>query len=151
MSQSLEPFEAFIREHHILTLATCKDNIPQCATLFFVYDALHPKSTSSSLTAHVSFIVASDTKTEHIQNLLANENVAGTIALETKSIGKIQGIQFQAKMSLSEDLEDKKQYFKAFPYALAMNPTLWKIKISSMKLTDNRLGFGTKLIWKFSE
>jgi uncharacterized protein YhbP (UPF0306 family) len=140
MSQDLEPFELFIVEHHILTLATCKENIPQCATLFFVYD-----------TVHVSFIVASDTKTEHIQNLLRNENVAGTIALETKSIGKIQGVQFQAKMSLSEDLEDKKQYFKVFPYALAMNPTLWKIKILSMKLTDNRLGFGTKLIWKISE
>jgi len=140
MSQSLEPFEAFINEHHIVSLATCKENIPQCATLFFVYDALH-----------VSFIVASDIKTEHIQNLLCNENVAGTIALETKSIGKIQGIQFQARMSLSEDLEDKKLYFKAFPYALAMNPTLWKIKILSMKLTDNRLGFGTKLTWEALE
>ena len=137
MSQSLEPFEAFLDEHHILSLATCKENIPQCATLFYVYDPLL-----------VSFIVASDTKTEHIQNLLSNENIAGTIALETKTIGKIQGIQFQGIMTLSKNSEDKKRYFKAYPYALAMNPTLWNIKILSMKLTDNRLGFGTKLVWK---
>ncbi len=137
---SLPRFEAFIDEHHILTLATSQDNRPQCATLFFVYDALH-----------VSFIVASDSKTQHIQNVMHNACVAGTIALETKSIGKIQGIQFQAEIMLSKDAEDKKLYFKAFPYALAMNPTLWKIKISSMKLTDNRLGFGTKLTWNASE
>ncbi|MEA3523598.1 MAG: pyridoxamine 5'-phosphate oxidase family protein [Campylobacterota bacterium] len=136
----LSRFETFIDEHHILTLATSKDNIPQCATLFYAYDALH-----------VSFIVASDSKTEHIQNLMNNKHVAGTIALETKSIGKIQGIQFQAEMILSDNSEDKRLYFKAFPYALAMNPTLWKIKISNMKLTDNRLGFGTKLTWEALE
>jgi uncharacterized protein len=138
--RDLKPFEAFIAQHHILSLATCKDNLPQSATLFYVFDPLH-----------VSFIVASDDKTEHIQNVLSNENVAGTIALETKSVGKIQGIQFQAKMVLSEDSADKKRYFKAYPYALAMKPTLWRIQLSTMKLTDNRLGFGTKLIWNASE
>jgi len=140
MAESLAPFEAFIAEHHILSLATCHDNLPQSATLFYVYDPLH-----------VSFIVASDTKTQHIQNILSNKNVAGTIALETKSVGKIQGIQFQASMVLSEESGDKKRYFKAYPYALAMNPTLWRIKLVSMKLTDNRLGFGTKLTWDVLE
>jgi len=140
MAESLAPFEAFIAEHHILSLATCHDNLPQSATLFYVYDPLH-----------VSFIVASESKTEHIQNILANKNVAGTVALETKSVGKIQGIQFKATMILSEDSEDKKRYFKAYPYALAMHPTLWRIELSSMKLTNNRLGFGTKLTWTVSE
>ncbi|MEA1920827.1 MAG: pyridoxamine 5'-phosphate oxidase family protein [Campylobacterota bacterium] len=140
MGQSLEPFEAFIAQHHILTLATCKDNTPQCATLFFVYDP-----------DEIAFVVASDTKTEHIQNVLTNALVAGTIALETKSVGKIQGIQFQAEMRISENSIDKTRYFKAYPYALAMNPTLWKIQLVRMKLTDNRLGFGTKLIWDVSE
>jgi hypothetical protein len=140
MTESLAPFEAFIAEHHILSLATCHENLPQSATLFYVYDPLH-----------VSFVVASDTKTEHIQNVLCNANVSGTVALETKSVGKIQGVQFKGKMVLSEDSEDKKRYFKAFPYALVMNPTLWRIELSTMKLTDNRLGFGTKLIWNASE
>jgi uncharacterized protein YhbP (UPF0306 family) len=132
---SLPHIEKFIAKHHILTLATCKDNTPQCATLFFAYNA-----------DDISFIVASDTKTEHIQNVLENSSVAGTIALETKSVGKIEGIQFKAEMYLCED-EDKKLYFKTFPYALAMNPTLWKIKLLHVKLTDNRLGFGKKIIW----
>ncbi len=137
---ALSHIEEFLAKHHILTLATCKDNTPQCATLFYVYFA-----------DEVSFIVASDTKTEHIKNVLQNDKVAGTVALETKSVGKIEGIQFQATISLTKDKEDKKLYFKAYPYALAMNPTLWKIKLLHIKLTDNRLGFGKKLIWDFSE
>jgi uncharacterized protein YhbP (UPF0306 family) len=133
---SLSHIEAFIAKHHILTLATCKDNIPQCATLFFAYNS-----------DEVAFIVASDEKTEHIQNVFENNFVAGSIALETKSVGKIEGIQFKAKMSISDTKEDKKLYFKTFAYAMAMNPTLWKIKLLNIKLTDNRLGFGTKLTW----
>ncbi len=132
-----DEFDAFIAQHHILTLATCNANMPQCATLFFAYDALHR-----------AFIVASDEKTEHIQNLLANPNVAGTIALETKTLGKIQGIQFRGTMQRSDASEDAATYFSAFPYARVMQPTLWKIVPESMKLTDNRLGFGSKKHWK---
>jgi len=28
-----------------------------------------------------------------------------------------------------------------------MNPQLWKVKVESFKFTDNRLGFGKKIIW----
>ncbi len=132
-----DAFEAFIAQHHILTLATCNDNFPQCATLFYAYDAMQK-----------AFIVASDEKTEHIQNLLHNPNVAGTIALETKTVGKIQGIQFKGIMQRSDASEDAACYFSAFPYARVMQPTLWKITLESMKLTDNRLGFGNKKHWK---
>ena len=44
----------------------------------------------------------------------------------------------------------KKNYFKAFPYALAMNPKLWQIRVDFFKLTDNTLGFGKKIIWQES-
>ena len=134
---NLSKIESFISEHHILNLATCKNNIPQCATLFFAYNS-----------KEVAFIVASDEKTEHIENILKNNKVAGTIALETKTVGKIQGIQFQADICLSNFKEDKRLYFKTFPYALAMNPTLWRIKLTYIKLTDNRLGFGKKIIYE---
>ena len=136
---SLAEIKEFISEHHILTIATCKDNTPQCATVFFAYDS-----------DEVAFVIASDKKTKHIQNILENNLVAGTIALETKIIGKIQGIQFQGKIYISEAKKDKNLYFKTFPYALAMNPTLRKIKLTDIKLTDNRLGFGSKLIWSAS-
>jgi hypothetical protein len=47
--------------------------------------------------------------------------------------------------------DEKSVYFKRFPYALAMNPTLWKIKVEFFKLTDNRLGFGKKIMWQREE
>jgi uncharacterized protein YhbP (UPF0306 family) len=31
-----------------------------------------------------------------------------------------------------------------------MQPKLWQIKVSYFKLTDNRLGFGKKIIWQDS-
>ena len=130
----LAPFERIISNHHILTLATCVNETPYCATLFYAYDA-----------DTASFIVASDKNTEHIAQVMQNGTVAGAIALETKSVGKIEGIQFQATM---RQTDESRHYFQAYPYAKAMNPTLWRIELTWMKLTDNRLGFGKKLTWR---
>ena len=42
----------------------------------------------------------------------------------------------------------KNIYLKAFPYALLHLETLWIIEPDFYKLTDNRLGFGKKIIWQ---
>ncbi|MEE8588364.1 MAG: pyridoxamine 5'-phosphate oxidase family protein [Sulfurimonadaceae bacterium] len=136
MPKTLEKIEVFLAKHHLLSLATSADNVPQSASLFYAYDA-----------EKVAFVVASDTKTEHIQNVLANENVSGTVALETDEVGKIEGIQFKAKMKMITHKEGA-LYFKAFPFAKVMNPQLWSIELEDIKLTDNRLGFGKKLYWQ---
>lgn len=136
MDKVLPKIEAFLSGHHVMTLATSRNNTPQSCNLFYAY-----------LREEVCFIVASDEKTEHIQNVLINPDVAGTVVLETKTVGKIEGLQFKAKMALVDDAHAKEAYFKAFPYARVLNPTLWKIVPSTMKLTDNRLGFGKKLNW----
>lgn len=119
-----------------MTLATSHENTPQACSLFYAY-----------LPDEISFVVASDTATEHIQNVLQNEQVAGTIALETKTVGKIEGLQFKGEMTAAEDEAAKRSYFDAFPYAKLLNPTLWRITPHRMKLTDNSLGFGKKLNW----
>ena len=72
----------FIKAHHLLTLATTKDNIPYCANCFYVFDEKNN-----------SHIFSSDNKTKHAQDFIANPNVAGSIALETKEVSKIQGVQ----------------------------------------------------------
>ena len=85
--------------------------------------------------------------TVHIKNVRKNNKIAGNILLETKTIGKIQGVQFRGEFTVLEDTDLKNLYFKSFPYALALNPRLWKIKVNYFKMTDNRLGFGKKIIW----
>ena len=134
---SLEKIGEFLDEHHVLSLATTDSEELSVCNLFYAFDK-----------EMQTFVVASSEDTTHIQNILKNKHVAGSVVLETKTLGKIQGLQFRGVFEALDDKELKKLYFKTFPYALAMNPTLWQIKIDFFKLTDNRLGFGKKLIWE---
>ena len=46
---------------------------------------------------------------------------------------------------------DRLTYIKAFPYAAVADLSLWRLEAKMMKLTDNTLGFGKKLIWQKEE
>jgi len=130
----------FINEHHLLTLATSKNNTPYCCSVFYVYDVV-----SNQL------IFSSDTKTKHAQDFIANPNVAGTIALETKEVSKIQGVQLLGTIQELKGEELKianKQYLKAFSYAANMNIHLWVMQLNFIKMTHNKLGFGKKIVWE---
>ncbi len=130
----------FINEHHVLTLATSSQNIPWCANCFYVY---HEEINM--------FVFTSDIDTKHIKDTSEQDYVAGSIVLETNVIGKIRGLQFQGKISRAENnllKKVKKAYLKRFPVAMLMKTTLWVVEPTLMKYTDNRMGFGKKLIWK---
>jgi uncharacterized protein YhbP (UPF0306 family) len=77
----------FINKHYLLALATSKDNLVYCCNVYYVFNQ-----------ENNSLIFSSDTKTKHAQDFIANPNVAGTIALETKEISKIQGVQLLGKI-----------------------------------------------------
>ena len=130
----------FIKKHHVLTLATSANNEPWCANCFYAY--LEDKN---------CFVFTSDNDTRHAKDAVINPSVAGSIVLETRIVGKIQGVQFKGIMKLADNNEMpkiKKAYIKRFPYAIFANTNLWILKIIYLKMTDNRLGFGKKLIWK---
>ncbi len=130
----------FINKHHVLTLATCFEEEPYCANCFYVY-----------LEDDNSLVFTSDYETKHIKQASHNIYVAGSIVLETNIIGKIQGVQFQGIISRPEDdLYEKARsaYLKRFPIAMLMKTTLWVVDLTFLKFTDNRLGFGKKLIWE---
>ncbi len=125
----------FTKEHHLLSLCTCKDDIPHSANCFYAFAE-----------DKFRFVIASDNSTKHIKNLLKNPNYAATIALETKEISMIRGLQFSGIIKKA-NASEKALYLKTFPYALALNPTLWTLHVDSLKFTDNRLGFGKKKIF----
>ena len=130
----------FINKHHVLTLATCFENEPWCANCFYVY-----------LEDLNQFVFTSDDSTKHIQDVLTQDIIAGSIVLETSVIGKIRGIQFQGKIWKPEKQLLKKvktAYLKKFPIAMLMKTSLWVVEPSLLKFTDNRLSFGKKLIWR---
>jgi len=133
----------FIKKHHVLTLATSNNDEPYCANCFYTF-----------LEDEVAFVFTSDKETKHIKDAMVQQYVAGSVVLETNMVGKIQGIQFNGILSSPQNelLETaNKAYLKRFPFAVLMNTTFWVLKISFIKMTDNRLGFGKKLIWKSEE
>lgn len=133
-----KPIISFIARHHVLTLATVgKSNTPYCSNIFYAYDKINNR-----------FIFTSDDDTRHATEGAENPNVAASIVLETRVIGKVQGLQIQGQMKKSDSKADKEMFLKRFPYAIAMKLNLWSIDPTQMKLTDNRLGFGKKIIWE---
>ena len=129
----------FIGRHHILTLATSVEGEPYCAACFYAYDK-----------ERNLFIFTSDTTTRHGKEMEENANVALSIALETRVVGRIQGLQIVGKAQRG-DSKAQATYIKRFPYTAVVPLSLWMVAPTMMKLTDNTLGFGKKLIWESEE
>lgn len=130
----------FLKKHHVLTLATSVNNEPWCANCFYLYNE-----------DDNTLIFTSDDDTRHAREAKLNSKVAGSVVLETTVVGKIQGIQFQGILTRAEGnilKRAKQKYLLRFPVATLMNTNLWILELTLIKMTDNRLGFGKKLIWK---
>ncbi len=129
----------FFRKHHVLTIATTVDNEPWCANCFYVY-----------LEEENVLVFTTEQDTRHGKEFMKNPRVAGSVVLETMMIGKIMGIQFQGIVSEPEGellSAARSAYLKRFPPAIVMDTHLWVVKLTYIKMTDNRFGFGKKLIW----
>lgn len=129
----------FFRKHHVLTIATTVDNEPWCANCFYVY-----------LEEENALVFTTGRDTRHGKEFEKNPLVAGSVVLETLVIGKIRGIQFQGIISEPKDellSRSKSAYLRRFPVAVLMDTHLWIVKLTCIKLTDNRLGFGKKILW----
>ena len=127
-----------IKEHHVLTLATSKDNTPWTAHCFYAF-----------LEEENALVFTTDDSTRHAGEMLDNKVVSGGIVLETKMVGKIRGAQLTGKVAkIKENKKFKNAYLFRFPYAALMRTSLWVLELETIKFTDNRLGFGTKLHWQ---
>ena len=131
--------KTLLRRHHLLSIATVSEHGPWCASCFYAWDE-----------ENNALVITTDPATRHGSEFLANPSVAGTIALETWRVGRIRGIQFTGTISepSGDDLNRAKRiYLRRFPYAVLADIHLWIIVPDHIKLTDNRLGFGKKIIW----
>jgi len=131
---------AFIRKHHVMTLATCLQGQPWCAHCFYVF-----------LEDEMWLGFTSDPDTRHIKEAMEHECVAASIVLETRVVGKIQGVQIEGRMVRPDgpmEQRIKQAYIRRFPVAAVMDTCFWGLEITSIKMTDNLLGFGKKLFWE---
>lgn len=127
----------FIRRHHVMSLGMCGDGAPWCAAVFYAFDA-----------SREVFVYASDHGTEHARIALADPAVSGSIVLQTRTVGKLQGVQLCGRTWPADERWAREIYLKRFPFAAAAPLDLWVLEPARIKFTDNTLGFGKKLIWE---
>lgn len=131
----------FIGKHHVMTIATLEENgCPQTANLFYAYNS-----------EDGCFIFTSSLSTAHGANMEREGRVAANIVLETSVVGCIEGLQIKGVATRPKDkelVEAKKLYIKRFPYAIVADLEIWVLRADFFKLTDNKLGFGKKIIWE---
>ena len=149
MDRVKERLLTFLREHKVLTLAVVDgDGSPYAAALFYAVDE------------DLRFYVVTDPATHHGQAMLANGTVAGAIQLDRQQWHEITGVQFRGRCRQLAGEQRRRAweiYTARFPFLLQGNATLtaelaktamWCIEPESMRLIDNRLGFGHKEEWK---
>lgn len=132
-----EKIVKFLERHHVLSLSTiAADGSPYCCACFYAYDK-----------ENNALIFTSDDSTLHAQQMSNDGRVAISIVLETKVVGRIEGIQI-CGIARRGETKDRTTYITRFPYAAVMPLNIWRVEPNFMKLTDNKLGFGKKLIWR---
>lgn len=89
--------------------------------------------------------------TSHHGRLMSvNPRVAGTVAHQTRSVAKIQGIQFHGRVACLEGEAAAAAYalyYRRFPLARARPSPVWGLRLMRVKMTDNTCGFGHKRHW----
>lgn len=113
---------------------------------FFPFNAFYAYDERGS-----NLIIASGKDSAHgakfCASLSTKSSICGTIALDTNVVNLIKGIQIWGEI-YSADVQDKQIYFNKFPFSRAINPLLWRIEIQRAKMTDNRIFFGKKQLWR---
>lgn len=129
----------YLQQQHVLTLCTGQGDSLWAANCFYVLDE-----------QHVALWLMTQPDTRHGELMRRNPRVAGTVTTATRSVMKIQGVQFSGEI-LQPQGERLQQgisaYQQQFPVARAMNAPLWEIRLDTLKMTDNTLGFGKKIHW----
>lgn len=127
----------FLKKMHLASVCAIDDDgQPHAFSAFYAFDELN-----------FSLLLASSNESSHVKFLKNSKLVAGTVALDTKIVGKIEGVQFQGVMS-EASASEREIYFKRFFYAKAMDPKIWCINLEKLKFTSNVLGFGKKIKWE---
>ncbi|WP_462102705.1 hypothetical protein [Campylobacter concisus] len=127
----------FLKKMHLTSVCVVDDDgQPYAFSAFYAFDEIS-----------FSLLLASSHESSHIKFLKNSKLVAGTVALDTKIVGKIEGVQFQGVVQKAGN-NDKELYFNKFFYAKAMDPEIWCVRLEKVKFTSNTLGFGKKIFWQ---
>ncbi|WP_207533686.1 pyridoxamine 5'-phosphate oxidase family protein [Desertivirga arenae] len=135
-----ERIVAFLKSQTAVSICTCSENIPYSCICFYAY--------SEEFNA---MVFKSNEDTLHIRQALSNPLVSGSVLPDKLEKTRVRGLQLLGKFFKPEGEalgQLQRTYYKKYPIALTMKGELWAIELSSIKLTDNTLGFGKKIAWQ---
>lgn len=136
--------EEFLKKQTVASVClTDADDHPYCFQCFYAYDSKRKM-----------LYFKTSMKSHHGLFLQTEKRVAGSIQPDKLNKAAIQGLQFSGTLLSGQDKNvagASSIYHKTYPFALMMPGELWVIKLLWMKLTDNTLSFGKKLIWEVNE
>ena len=150
MSAELRPrILAYLESHNTMTLATCSEDIPWAATVFFASDGL-------------SLYFFSSPESRHCQNLTVNGKVAVTVQEDYKDWRKIQGVQLEGRVAPVDSVMEKAKamavYARKYPEVIKLftdpasgvfHKAFLKVKFyrvtpEKVYFIDNTQGFGNR-------
>ena len=149
---SVEKIHSLLRECNAMSLATCDDDIPWAASVFFVADDAF------------NLYFVSGESSRHSLNVATNSRVAVTINKDHSDWFSISGLQIEGRVSISPAQERERilaLYLSKFPNLsrLRDNPSneqeklivdrllasdFYRIAPRNIRLIDNSMGFGFK-------
>ena len=130
----------YLKKQPARSLCTTDGDDLWCANCFYVLDE-----------SRMVFWLMTEPDTRHGQRMLVNPRVAGTVNGQPKTVLLIKGVQYRGHIRrLSDEAEKQARhaYQKRFPIARAVTAPLWEIVLEEVKMTDNALGFGKKIVWQ---
>lgn len=130
----------FIRENKIAAICcTDDDNIPYCFHCFYAFDE-----------KNCLLFFKSSSQTFHSKLLSKNPQIAGSILPEKIEMIALKGVQLLGTVlykGIPDQINPGAFYHKRFPLALVKPGDVWCIQLEMIKMTDNSLLFGKKLLW----
>lgn len=140
MAETFTPtIDAFLLDHHLMSLAVTDGSAPWAANVFYVFDAQEPR---------LLFFTA--TTTRHGALLESDGRAAATIAGETRAIARLSGLQLEGRASVLGGAEAEAAhavFLAKFPEIAGLDAPIWALRPDTIKLTDNARGFGHKEVW----
>lgn len=142
--------QRYLQQYSTLTLATCRNDEPWAATVFFASDA------------DLNIYFVSDHRTRHGRDVAANAKVAATVNPDCDNWHDVHGVQLQGTVTVVDGIQRAKAlmlYLKKFPQIdqLYAKPSgeheetivkrlkaanFYCIEPSWLRFIDNAKGFG---------
>ena len=130
----------FIQQQKCMSICCLTpQGLPYCFSCYYAFNSVD-----------MQLYFKSSADTNHINYIKYNQQIAGTILPDKLMNLIVQGIQFEGRILLQHEGDNKlgsKIYHKHFPFALVIPGEIWKIEITSIKMTDSTQGFGKKISW----